>query len=62
VLNAHGRRDPVIGYEFAQRARALVQDAGLDLTALDFDGGHQIAPEHVPAIAAWVAVTLPPRG
>ncbi|WP_349239759.1 phospholipase [Patulibacter sp. SYSU D01012] len=61
VLNAHGRRDPVIGYEFAERARALVREGGLDLTALDFDGGHQIAPQHVPALAGWVAETLPPR-
>ncbi len=59
VLNAHGRQDPVIGFEFAERARALVSDGGLELTALDFDGGHQIAPAHVPAIAAWVGETLP---
>jgi phospholipase/carboxylesterase len=62
VLNAHGRQDPVISYVFAERARAIVRAGGLDLTALDFDGGHHIAPEHVPAIAAWVAQTLPPRG
>jgi phospholipase/carboxylesterase len=61
VLNAHGRQDPVIGYEFAQRARAILTEAGLDLTTLDFDGGHHIAPEHVPAIASWVAETLPAR-
>lgn len=59
VLNAHGRQDPVIGYAFAEQARALVAEGGLDLTALDFDGGHQIAPQHVPAIAEWVAATLP---
>lgn len=62
VLNAHGRQDPVIGYAFAEQARALVADGGLDLTALDFEGGHQIAPQHVPVIAEWVAATLPPRG
>lgn len=62
VLNAHGRQDPVIGYPFAEQARALVADGGLALTALDFDGGHQIAPQHVPAIAAWIAETLPPSG
>lgn len=61
VLNAHGRQDPVIAHEFALRARDLVAAGGLDLTALDFDGGHQIAPQHVPAIARWVAETLPPR-
>jgi phospholipase/carboxylesterase len=58
VLNAHGRQDPVIGFGFAEQARALVRAGGLDLTALDFDGGHQIAPQHVPQIAAWVAATL----
>lgn len=58
VLNAHGRRDPVIDHAFAEQARALVADGGLDLTALDFDGGHQIAPQHVPEIARWVAETL----
>ncbi len=62
VLNAHGRQDPVIGYAFAEQARQLVADGGLDLTVLDFDGGHQIAPHHVPAIARWVTETLPPVG
>lgn len=60
VLNAHGRQDPVIAFAFAEQARTLVADGGLDLTALDFDGGHQIAPQHVPEIARWVAETLPP--
>jgi phospholipase/carboxylesterase len=58
VLNAHGRQDPVIDVAFAGQARALVADGGLALTTLDFDGGHQIAPQHLPAIAAWVAETL----
>lgn len=61
VLNAHGRGDQVIGFAFAERARALVESGGLDLTALTHDGGHHIAPEHVPAIAEWVGETLPPR-
>lgn len=61
VLNAHGRQDPVIGHEFARRARDLVTAGGLDLTVLDFDGGHHIAPEHVPAIADWVGETLTSR-
>lgn len=58
VLNAHGRRDPVIDHGFAEQARTLASDGGLDVTALDFDGGHQIAPQHVPVIAEWVADTL----
>lgn len=59
VLNVHGRGDPVIGFAFAEQARALIRGAGLDLTELTFDGGHHIAPEHVPAIARWVGETLP---
>lgn len=61
VLNAHGTGDPVIGFAFAERARALVASGGLDLTALTHDGGHQIAPEHLPLMARWVEETLPPR-
>jgi phospholipase/carboxylesterase len=61
VLSAHGHGDPVIGFDFAVAARRLVTAGGLDLTVLDHDGGHHIAPEHVPAIAAWIAETLPPR-
>lgn len=62
VLSAHGRQDPVIDYAFAEQARALASSGGLDVTALDFDGGHQIAPQHVPEIARWVAATLPADG
>lgn len=61
VLNAHGRGDQIIGFDFAEKARALVAGGGLDLTALTFDGGHQIAPEHVPAMTEWIAETVPPR-
>ncbi|MEV4420883.1 phospholipase [Patulibacter sp. NPDC049589] len=59
VLNAHGRRDEIIGFPFAERTRELVRSGGLDLTVLDHDGGHHIAPEHVPLIARWIAETLP---
>lgn len=61
VLNAHGHADPVIAFAFAERARALVASGGLDLTTLDHDGGHHIAPEHLPAIERWVGDTLPAR-
>lgn len=62
VLSAHGTQDPIIGHEFADRARALVGDAGLDLTVLDGPFAHHVEPRHVPTMASWLGETLPPRG
>jgi phospholipase/carboxylesterase len=56
---AHGRRDPVIGVEFAHRARALLEAAGLPVEYHESAGAHQIDPAHVPPAVAWLAATLP---
>jgi phospholipase/carboxylesterase len=55
VFIAHGRRDPIIGVEFAQRARDLLESAGLPVEYHEGDGAHHIDPEHVPAMVEWVA-------
>ncbi|MDQ3850204.1 MAG: phospholipase [Actinomycetota bacterium] len=55
VLIAHGRRDPVISVEFARDARARLERAGLAVDYHEGDGGHQIDPRLVPALAAWMA-------
>src|SRR5271165_4293473 len=44
---AHGRHDPVIGVEFAHRARELLSDAGLEVSYHEHGGGHQIVREDV---------------
>jgi phospholipase/carboxylesterase len=55
---AHGRRDPVIGVEFAHTARQTLETAGLDVTYHESDAAHHIDPAHVPAAIDWLGVTL----
>ncbi len=55
---AHGRRDPVIDVTFAQRARELLEGAGLDVSYHEHEGGHHIDPRQFDLAARWVATTL----
>jgi phospholipase/carboxylesterase len=59
VFVSHGRRDPVIGIEFAERARDLLSADGLDLTYRESDLGHQIDPAHLREASAWLDEVLP---
>ena len=60
VLIHHGRNDPVIGVEFARRARELLGAAGLDVRYLESDAGHWLPPEALPPARELVtAVTAP---
>ena len=56
---SHGRRDPVIGIEFAERARDLLSEGGLDVTYRESDLGHQIDPAHLRDAGAWLGEVLP---
>jgi phospholipase/carboxylesterase len=51
---AHGRRDPVIGVEFAHRATELLRDSEYH----ESDAAHHIDPAHLPAAIEWVGETL----
>jgi len=55
---AHGRQDPVIGVEFARRARDLLTGGGLDVTYHEGDGAHFIDPAHVAPATEWLQTTL----
>lgn len=55
---SHGRNDPVIGIEFAQRARELLSEGGLDVTYRESDLGHQIDPAHLREASAWLGEVL----
>lgn len=55
---SHGRRDPVIGIDFAQRARELLSEGGLDVTYRESDLGHQIDPAHLREASAWLGEVL----
>jgi len=55
---SHGQRDPVIGVEFAERARALLEEGGLDVTYRESELGHQIDPAHLREAATWLGEVL----
>jgi phospholipase/carboxylesterase len=55
---AHGRRDPIMGVEFARRARELLEGGGIAVDYHESDAAHHIDPAHVPAAIDWVAATL----
>ncbi|HEX5988946.1 MAG TPA: alpha/beta fold hydrolase [Solirubrobacterales bacterium] len=55
---SHGRNDPVIGIDFAERARELLSEGGLDVTYRESDLGHQIDPAHLREASAWLGEAL----
>jgi len=59
---SHGSRDPVIGIEFAERARQLLDEGGLAVEYHESELGHQIEPAHLTAARRWLEGTLPSRG
>ncbi len=60
VFIAHGRNDPVIRVEFAQRAHELLSAGGLDVSYHESDLGHQIDPAQLPDAIAWLHRTIEP--
>jgi phospholipase/carboxylesterase len=55
---SHGGRDPVIGVDFAQRARELLSEGGLEVTYRESELGHQIDPTHLREASAWLGEVL----
>jgi phospholipase/carboxylesterase len=50
----HGRRDPVIGVEFARAARDALSASPVDLTYVEHDGAHHVDPRALAKLPAWV--------
>jgi phospholipase/carboxylesterase len=59
VFISHGSRDPIIGIEFAERAKELLEAGGLDVTYRESELGHQIDPAHLREAGAWLDEVLP---
>ncbi|HEY5941531.1 MAG TPA: alpha/beta fold hydrolase [Solirubrobacterales bacterium] len=55
---SHGGRDPVIGVDFAEQARELLSEAGLEVTYRESELGHQIDPAHLREASAWLGEVL----
>ena len=62
VLIAHGVHDPVIGVEFARRARELLEGAGLEVDYRESDAQHYIEPADVERARAWLGRVIPGQG
>ena len=54
VAIGHGRRDPVIGVEWARDARERLEAAGADLRYEESEAGHHIDPRFLGELPAWV--------
>jgi phospholipase/carboxylesterase len=52
---AHGRRDPVIGVEFARAARDALSASPVELTYHEHEGGHHVDPRLLAELPDWVA-------
>ena len=55
---SHGRRDPLIGIEFAERAREMLDEGGLEVSYRESELGHQIDPLHLREASGWLAEVL----
>jgi phospholipase/carboxylesterase len=53
VFESHGRRDPVLPFPSGERARDLLTRYGFSVTWRPFEGGHEITPDLVKALAAF---------
>ena len=62
IFIAHGRHDGVLPFAIAGSVQAKLQAAGLDVTWLPFDGGHEIPAEVVDALNAFLRDEASQRG
>ncbi|HUO69581.1 MAG TPA: phospholipase [Solirubrobacteraceae bacterium] len=59
VFIAHGRNDPVIGVEFARRAREVLQAAGFALDYRESGAAHNIDPPDLARAMQWLGEVVP---
>jgi phospholipase/carboxylesterase len=55
VFMSHGRSDPTLSFEVAERMRAEMAAAGLEVTWFPFDGGHETPAEVIVALNQFLA-------
>src|SRR3989440_906993 len=62
VAIGHGTLDPVIGVEWGRQARAMFEAAGAEVLYRETPMYHQLDPEFVLEVSAWIRRIIPPRG
>jgi phospholipase/carboxylesterase len=55
VFISHGRRDTILPFDVSFRLQQAMRDAGLRVTWVPFDGGHEMPVEVVLALNAFLA-------
>ena len=60
VFMSHGRADNVLPFDLAERLRADLVAAGLQVTFVPFDGGHEIPAEVLKALGEFLAPASQP--
>jgi phospholipase/carboxylesterase len=55
VFMAHGRTDPTLSFEIAERMHSEMAAAGLEVTWFPFDGEHETPAEVIVALNAFLA-------
>lgn len=54
ALLTHGREDALLPFAASERLQKLLDDAGLAVTWVPFDGGHSIPPEVISRVRAFL--------
>ncbi len=58
VVQSHGRLDPLLSFEMAERLRELLTEAGLDVSFIPFRGAHEIPPTVLAGVEELLAEVL----
>jgi phospholipase/carboxylesterase len=54
VFQSHGRQDPILPFDVAERLHRLLSDAGLKAEFVPFNGPHAIPMAALTALAKWL--------
>lgn len=60
VFQSHGRRDQLLPFEIAERLRKVLEDAGMQMKFVAFNGEHGIPMQVLEELAVWLRERLPP--
>ena len=60
ILMCHGREDPIVPLELAEKSCDVLTDLGYHPRWLDYPMQHQVCAAEMLAISQWLAQVLPP--
>lgn len=61
VFQSHGRQDPLLPYEVAERLRTLFETAGMKVKFVPFSGEHTIPMSVLAELGRWLLERLPQK-